>query len=143
MEIQNKKPSLSKLTEILKTMPQAEVVINHSFGGGIYVRERFAPADTLIIGKRHRHETMSILVKGTLGIYNELGEETVRHKAPKTWVTPAGSKRMTYSFTDTILITVHPTRETDLEKIESEFIIPEDEYIEYQNNNLIKIGGTI
>ena len=141
MELQNKKPSLSKLTEVLKKMPQAKITMTHSFGGGVYVRERFAPADTLIIGKRHRYVTMSILVKGILGVYNELGEETVRHEAPKTWVTPAKSKRMTYSFTDTILITVHPTEETDLEKIEMEFIIPEEEYIEYQNNKCI--GGTI
>ena len=140
MELQNKKPSLTELTEVLKKMPQAEVIMTHSFGGGVYVRERFAPADTLIVGKRHRHETMSILVKGTLGVYNELGEVTVKHEAPKTWVTPAGSKRMTYSFTDTILITVHPTEETNLEKIETEFIISEKEYIECQNNKLIAIG---
>jgi len=141
MEIIDKKPSLSKLTESLLKMPQAPIEMTHTFGGGVYVRERFAPADTLIVGKRHRHETMSILIKGVLGVYNELGEETVRHEAPKTWVTPAGSKRMTYSHTDTILVTVHPTKETDLEKIEEEFIIPEDEYIEYQNNKLIAIGA--
>jgi hypothetical protein len=130
MEIQTQKPSLSELEGVLKTMPQAEIMMTHTFGGGVYVRERCAKADTLIVGKRHRHETISILLKGILGVYNELGEETEIHEAPKIWVSPAGSKRMTYSHTDTILVTVHPTKETDLEKIETEFIIPENEYIE-------------
>lgn len=143
MEIQNTKPSLSKLTELFLKMPQAEIVMTHTFGGGIYARERFAPAGTLIIGKRHRHETMSILLKGVLGVYNELGKETETYEAPKLWISKSGSKRMTYSHTDTILVTVHPTQETDLGKIESEFIIPEDKYIEYQNNNLLEIGATI
>ena len=134
MEIQNKKPALSKLENVFKEMPQAEAIMTHTFGGGVYARERFAKADTWIIGKRHRHETMSILLSGVLGVYNELGEETEIYKAHKIWVTPAGSKRLTYSYTDTVLVTIHPTKETDLEKIESDFIIPENEYIEHQKS---------
>lgn len=137
MEIQTKKPALSKLEKVFKEMPQAEIVMTHTFGGGVYARERYAKAGTLIVGKRHRHETMSILLKGILSVYNELGEETATYEAPKIWVSKAGSKRMTYSHTDTILVTIHPTEETDLEKIEDEFIISENEFIEHKNNLLL------
>lgn len=133
LAVKTQKPLLTSLESELLKMPQAEVRMTHTFADGVYSRERWAPAGTLIIGKRHRHETMSFLMKGTLSVYNELGEETATHEAPKIWVSDVGSKRMTYSHTDTILVTVHPTNETDLEKIEHQFIIPEQEYLEQQN----------
>ena len=124
-----KQPSLKALeTEFLK-MPQVECEITHNFADGIYARERFAKADTLIIGHRHRKETLSILLKGEMSVYMDEGGPVKRIVAPCIWTTGAGAKRMTYSHTDTILVTVHPTKEADLEKIEQECVIPEEEYL--------------
>ena len=122
-------PDLIGLEQELKKLPQVECEMSHYFAKGVYARERFAVAGTLIVGKRHREETLSILLSGTLSIYLE-GDRVEHKEAPCVWTTPAGAKRMTYSQTDTKLLTVHPTKETDLEKIEEEVIIPEGEYIE-------------
>jgi hypothetical protein len=120
--------NLFDLENAFKKMPQAGYVINNHFSEGVYVRERLAKADTLIIGKRHRHQTTSILLAGCLSVYNEETDSVKHIQAPAIWVTEKYAKRMTYSHTDTILATVHPTEETDLEKIEEEFTIPEEEY---------------
>lgn len=125
----NKPPSLKALEAELLKMPQAEYKITHNFADGIYARERFAKADTLIIGHRHRKETLSILLKGEMSVYMDEGGPVKRLTAPHIWTTGAGAKRMTYSHTDTVLVTVHPTKETDLERIEKECVIPEEEYL--------------
>ena len=140
-EIVKKAPPLKILEDELLKMQQVECKITHNFAEGVYARERFAKADTLIIGKRHRHETMSFLLQGKLSVYMDGGEPTKHLEAPCVWVTPAGSKRMTYSHTDTILVTIHPTKEINLEKIESEFIIPEKEYLENKKMEKLSCRG--
>ena len=131
-------PDLGFITEKLLEMPQAECPITHHFSDGVYVRERFASAGTLIVGKRHRHETTSILLSGELGIYIDGTTEAVMKKAPCIWKTEPNTKRMTYSVTDTRLMTIHPTKETDIEEIEKVVIIPEDEYmLTLENKELI------
>lgn len=132
------KKTLTDLENILKTYNQADCPITDHFSEGLYLRERFAKANTLIVGKRHRQETMSILLKGILCVYTD-DEKVKEIHAPCIWATKAGTKRMTYSKTDTILVTVHPTEETDLKKIEKEVIIPEKEYLE--NRGDIKCLG--
>jgi hypothetical protein len=43
-------------------------------------------------------------------------------EAPHYGITPAGTKRMLYTHSETQWVTVHVTDETDLEKIEAEII---------------------
>jgi hypothetical protein len=46
----------------------------------------------------------------------------VRVKAPYSGITMAGTKRIIYTHEDTVWITVHVTKETDLVKIEEQVI---------------------
>ena len=130
LDIFKKALPLADLEKAVSGFDQVECPMTHHFSPGIYVRERFAKADTLIIGKRHRHDTMSILLQGTLSVYLDEGGAVKLLKAPCIWTTKARAKRMTYSHTDTILATIHPTEETDLEKLEEDLVIPEKEYLE-------------
>ena len=57
-EIEKKTPPLKMLEDEFSKLEQVECKITHNFAEGVYARERFAKADTLIIGKRHRHETI-------------------------------------------------------------------------------------
>lgn len=134
-------PSLVVLEDAFKNLPQIPVQFIHHFSDHIYVRERRAPADTLIVGKRHRYATCSILLEGELSVYD--GEKVTRYKAPHIFNSIAGAKRMTYSHTDTTLITIHPTVETDLDKIEEIFIVPEEEFESgvIQGHKLAELGG--
>lgn len=121
------------LEKICKKMPQPICPMNHIFPDKEYIRQRLAKAGTLLIGKRHRHKTTSVLLSGKLSIYlNNDGFKKVEHKTgPCIWTTEAGSRRITYSVTDTVLATIHPNEDngTDLEKIEKEAIISEEEFL--------------
>ena len=130
--------TLKDLENELINHEQVEIPTTHNFMGGVYIREIFVPKDTLIIGKRHRHETCNMVLKGKLSVY--MGRDLpVKHiEGPCIFPSEPGAKKMGYSHTDVIFVNIHPTEETDLDKIEAEFIIPEEEYIKMQEITEIK-----
>ena len=99
-----------------------ECPVRHHFAGGVYAREMTIPAGVLLTGKIHRYPQVNIVSKGRITVVTEEGMRTV--EAPYTFVSPAGVKRLGYAHTDTVWTTLHGTHETDLEKIEAEFIAP-------------------
>lgn len=94
--------------------------LTHTFADGIYVREIFMPAGMLIVSKIHKFEHPYFVLSGDVSVFTEEG--AVRIKAPFSGITPAGTKRILYIHEDTTWITVHATKETNLEKIEEEII---------------------
>ena len=116
--------------EVMFTMPQVETPLKHYFAKGVYAREMFIPKDTVLVGKIHKYENLSIMSKGDLSVLTEEGVKRVQ--APFTIVAPPGTKRIAYAHEDTIWTSIHGTDETDLEKIEAEFIAQTDEeYLEF------------
>jgi hypothetical protein len=98
-----------------------ECPLTHKFADGVYVREIFIPKGWLIVGKIHKHSHPNFLLKGEVSVVTEEnGEE--RLKAPLSIISPAGAKRIVFTHEDTVWITVHVTKETDLKKIEDEVI---------------------
>ena len=95
----------------------------HTFADGCYIREIFNPAGEIIVTKIHKKEHPFFLMKGKMTILTEKGFEY--REAPYHGITYPGTKRVIYTHTDCVFVTVHVTKETDLEKIEKE-IISED-----------------
>lgn len=116
------------LQKAMLDMPQLDLPVKHHFADGIYARELFRPAGTLIVGKVHAKENFYLLVAGEIVAWTEEGMK--RFKAFHMMVTKPGTKRVTYAVTDAICITFHATKETDLDKIEAELVIPEVAEIE-------------
>ncbi|KKM86588.1 hypothetical protein LCGC14_1277450 [marine sediment metagenome] len=114
------------LEDRIKTMPGALIGDNdmnplkHSFADGCYIREIFNPAGELIVTKIHKVAHPFFLLQGEMSILTEEGAKRI--KAPYHGITPAGTKRVIYTHSDIIFVTVHVTKETDLEKIEQEII---------------------
>ena len=104
---------------------QIEVPIQHHFAPGVYMRQMDAAAGTLVVSKMHRTEHMNILLKGSLTVATEDGIQLMT--APCVLKSMPGTKRIGYFHEDSSWITVHPTEETDLEKIEQQVIVPDDE----------------
>lgn len=102
-----------------------EMPLTHHFADGVYVREVFLPKDIIVVGKRHRHETFNILLKGELSLYMGKDIPSVRVKAPMVFVSKPGARKIAYIHEDVVFMNVHPTNERDLYKIEEQFIIPE------------------
>ncbi len=128
IEIFKKQLDIIGLENKLKEFPQEIIPTNHEFMGGVYLRTIFIPGGTLLIGKRHRYESCNLLLSGELSVYVGDGIPAKRIKGPFFFRSEPGSKKIGYAHTDVVFINLHPTQETDLEKIEEEFIIPEAEY---------------
>ncbi len=102
-----------------------DVPVQHHFAPGVYMRQMDAAAGTLVVSKMHRTEHMNILLKGSLTVATENGIELL--KAPCVLKSMPGTKRIGYFHEDSSWITIHPTSDTDLEKIEQQVIVPDDE----------------
>ena len=120
---------INVVRDVQKQLSESEGVIDvpilHHFAPGVYMRQMDAAAGTLVVSKMHRTEHMNILLKGSLTVATENGIELL--KAPCVLKSMPGTKRIGYFHEDSSWITVHPTEETDLEKIEQQMIVPEDE----------------
>lgn len=114
-------------------------IVNHFFSEGVYRREMHIPAGHIIVGKLHKHELVNIITKGRVTVITEQCgvEEFV---APIVFTSPAGTKRLLFTHEDTVWSGIHPTYETDLAKIEDEFIAKTYTEIGLEQPNLIEHG---
>jgi len=97
-----------------------ELQVTEYFSKGVYARELFIPKDTVLTGHIHKYTNLNIMTEGELSILTEDG--VIRVKAPYTVVSPPGTKRLAYAHEDTKWITIHGTDETDVDKIEEQFV---------------------
>ena len=123
-----------KIEAACKTMSQVECPVEHEFADGVYSRKMNVPANTLVIGKMHRFSTYNILLKGSCSIYAGENLAVKKIKAPFTFTSEPGIKKIAYFHEDSTWINIHPTEEKDIDAIEKKFIIPEKEFF-------INIGG--
>lgn len=104
--------------------------LKHTYADGIYIREIFMPRGEIVISKIHKIAHPFFLIKGKISVLSEEGEKLLQ--APYYSVTPAGTKRILYTHTNSIVVTVHRTFETDLKKIEAEIIAKSFDELEVQ-----------
>lgn len=109
---------------------QVEIPLTHIFSAGVYIRQIEIPAGTLVMGKRHRHATCNILLKGILAVYVEEDKPPMVIEGPAIFTSPPYAKKFAFCQKDAIFINIIPTDKTDPEEIEAEWIIPEHEYLE-------------
>lgn len=126
---------IKSLEREMKKRPQLELEPVHHFADGLYARELSRPAGTLIVGKIHAKQHFYLLLAGEITAWTEHGMK--RLKAPTLLRTEPGTKRVTYAHTDTTSITFHATRETNLDKLEAELIIPD--LLEFEAQDLARI----
>lgn len=121
---------VERLEAAMKQFEQIEIPVVHYFSHKIYAREITIPKDCILTGKIHKYSQLNILSKGEISVLTEDGIKRV--KAPFTIVSPPGTKRAAYAHEECVWTTVHGTDETDLEKIETQFIAKDNqEYLEF------------
>lgn len=108
---------------MLTQLEPVEAPVTHHFAHGVYGREMFIPAGTLLTGKIHRFETLNVLLQGEISVTTPEGIK--RLTAPAIFVSPPGCKKVGFAHTDVRWLNVHPTRLRDLAAIEEKFIVPE------------------
>ena len=140
--------ALQRLQDNVAALPnQLDLPLTHyhvsavpnSPSGGIYARELFIPAGTLVVGKIHKYSQINIMSKGDLTIATEDG--LFRVQAPYTVVSPAGVKRAVYAHEDTVWTTIHGTDEKDVGVIEQMFVCDNYEtYLEFAKQQQLLEG---
>ena len=128
---------VERLQEQMAVMPQAELVTEHQFSPGMYMRKLYRPAGTLIVGKVHKEPHFFLCAKGEIIAWTENGMK--RLQAGDVVESKAGTKRVTLAVTDAIGITIHRTDKTDLDEIEAELIEPDTTALFDANNDIKKL----
>jgi len=111
-------PILALKSEMLKH-EQIELPTEHIFHGGMYCRQMFQPAGTIVLGKVHRSAHFFQVVSGTL----QIGTECV--EAPCLMTCEPGVQRALYALTDALYMTIHRTDATTVEQAEAELVEPD------------------
>ncbi len=117
----------NELEKLLLQEEQADCPLVHRFAPGIYIREVTLPAGTLAIGHRHLTEHANILLKGRVLILNSDGTGS-EVAAPFMYVSPPGRK-VVYALEQVVWQNIYATTETDVEKLEAEFLDKSDSWI--------------
>lgn len=130
---------VERLQEQMAAMPQAELVTEHQFSPGMYMRKLYRPAGTLIVGKVHKEPHFFLCAKGEIIAWTENGMK--RLQAGDVVESKAGTKRVTLAVTDAIGITIHRTDKTDLDEIEAELIEPDTTALFDAKNDIKKLTG--
>lgn len=89
--------------------------IDHYFSEGLYAREMFMPAGTLIVGKIHLKDHMCMVTSGVVDIVSKHGRG--RYKAPHVFCTTKNTQRVLLSVEDSTITTIHATDLTDPSEI--------------------------
>ena len=112
--------------------------VKNTFTDNCYVREIFMPGGQLIVTKIHKKEHPFFVMKGKISILTEDG--VVELEAPYHGITKPGTKRIIYTHTDCIFITVHGTDKKTPEEVEEEVIAKnfDDPVISIEEINLLK-----
>lgn len=113
------KKDIANLTEQLEELPTAYVPpVNHYFTDGMYCRETFTHAGTMLVGATHKKSCFNILTEGIVVVSN--GEVETKVKAPQIFVSSPGSQKLGYCLTDTIMVNVFNVEATTVEEAEKE-----------------------
>lgn len=113
----------------LAKLPQHDFVTRHYFADGIYVREIVIPAGAMLTGKIHKTAHVNIVSQGELLVWTEQGMKRIR--APFTFVSQPGTKRVGWAIEETVWSTIHPNLDStqDLAELERQLIWTEEEYL--------------
>lgn len=118
------------LERYLEEQPQAEIEVINRFAPGVYTREMIVPAGTLLTGMIHKTEHISIFLEGRMLVPDDKGG-SVEIVAPIVENAMPGIKRVGLALEQVRWITVHPTEETDIHRLEQMLVTNDpDEVVE-------------
>lgn len=130
IERKNLPPAKKNIDNILvlenevKKLEQIKCPLQHYFAPGVYVREITMPKGAVITGAIHKYTHMNIVSTGIVTFTDEHGVRKIdASERPVTFMSNAGSKKALYIHEDTVWTTIHPTDETDIDKLEKDITV--------------------
>lgn len=124
---------LCKIEEVeghMLQLPQVDVPLTHLFAPGVYAREVVMPTDSFVIGHQHKTEHLNIILTGRATVMME----GVIHEitAPAIIKSNENVRKILYIHEEMRWVTIHPTHETDVEKLEEMLVVKSDTYLNHQ-----------
>lgn len=116
---------------------KVEMHVDHFFSDGVYARVCTIEPGCAVIGKTHKTNHLSVILEGTITISSKYG--TALYNAPYIIHSMAGDKRAVIAHTKVKYMTIHPTEETNIAKLEEMLVIDDSkqqEVIEEQKKCL-------
>ena len=128
MEVETQEAVSRLENAMVEKFPEIQIELKHLFSDGLYLREVFIPAGTLLTGKIHREQHLVVVSQGYMSVWTE-GKGSEMVVAPSTFVSQPGTRRVGYAYEDTVWTTVHPNpqNETDIEKLEERLLLTRDQ----------------
>lgn len=100
------------------------------FTPGLYTRQVFMPAGSLVISRVHLTEHPFILSAGAVMVWDPYAGVRIL-RAPYTGVTKPGTIRLLFILRDAVWTTFHATTHTDPETVEKEITLDPTEMLGY------------
>ena len=122
------------LQSAISQLPQYEPITEHFFHGGMYCRKVFRHADVTVVGKVHKKEHFYVVVSGTVAVTTDDGVKVIT--GPQVLCSKPGTKRVVYSVTDAVCMTIHRTDSTTVEDAE-------EELVEYDPASMFAVGNKV
>ncbi|WP_116324661.1 hypothetical protein [Cupriavidus taiwanensis] len=104
-----------RLESAVNEQPQVDCPVRHHFAPGLYAREIFIPAGTVLVGAVHKTENLAVLSAGRLQLVTDDG--VVEISAPHTLTVRPGQKNAALALEDAVWTNFFPTDETDPDKL--------------------------
>lgn len=98
---------------------QVETPTTHFFAPGLYARQMFIPAGTVLTGAVHKVEHLAIFV-GDITVWTEEGMK--RLTGHHTFISKPGAKRVGYAHADTWCTGFFSTDKTDVAELERDLV---------------------
>ncbi len=109
-----------KIQDLMLQCEQISIPVEHFFSEGMYGRMMTMEKGTALVGATHKHSHLAMLVEGTVQVVSKRGAAV--YNAPYIVNVEVGDKRAFKALTQVKWITVHATRETDLDRLELELV---------------------
>jgi hypothetical protein len=98
---------IDELEAAILSLPQLNCPLIHRFTKGMYIREIFMEAGSLITSKIHNTNHPFVISKGVVNVSIDNGD-WIELSAPHTGITLQGTRRVLYIVFDCVWVTFHP-----------------------------------
>jgi len=112
-------PAVMRLEAAILAGPQVECPTKHYFSPGLYAREMFIPAGTVLTGATHKVRHLAVFV-GDISVWEH--GKVKRITGHHTFISEPGAKRAGYAHADTYCTGFFPTDKTNVAELERELI---------------------
>lgn len=110
---------ISILRRQMEAEEQVDCPSTHEFQDGFYLRQTFIPANTLVLGRKHRKDSINMLLSGRVVLIMPNGS-TVALTAPESFISPAGEQKVAFTLTDIVCANVFQVESSTVEDAEAE-----------------------